>query len=114
MLRYNITVQNGMPWVAIDPATKLIYSAVWNDCCYLQVYNIDFSFAKPLQIKPNLPSEVQGGAFYNGFLYVCTNRDDGIWKINVETGDIEFVLSDIFPHHQYEVCIYTLNNYVHD
>ena len=64
MIRYTITTQSGMPWVAINPTTTTIYSAVWNDCCFLQIYNNDFSFNNTLQIKPNLPSEIQGYCCY--------------------------------------------------
>ena len=52
---------------------------------------------------------ISGGAFYENYLYICTNIDDGIWKINIETGDIEFVVSDNYPLHEYEVHN---NNYI--
>lgn len=52
-----------MPWVAIDPSTRLLYSAVWNDVNNLQVYNADdFSFVQQLTVQGanKLPPEVQG------------------------------------------------------
>ena len=50
-----------------------------------------------------MPNEVQGGSFYNGDLYICVNADDNIYKIDMKTGNIEFVLSDAYNHHQYEM-----------
>ena len=99
-----------MPWVAVDKSTRLIYSAVWNDQQQLQVYDLDsFSFVKTLPVNtgdnsPLLPKEIQGGAFYEGELYLCSNIDDGIWKMNLQSGKVTFVLSDpIFEEFAYEM-----------
>ena len=54
--------------------------------------------------SPLLPKEIQGGAFYEGELYLCTNIDDGIWKMNLQSGKVTFVLSDpIFEKFAYEM-----------
>ena len=45
------------------------------------------------------------GAFYKESLYLCTNTNDGIWKVNITTGEIEYVLSDVYPLHEYEVVV---------
>lgn len=77
---------------------------MWNDCCQLQVYNLDtFAFVESLTITPGLPGEIQGGAFYRGDLYICTNAQDGIWKIDLTKKTSEFVLSDAYDNHEYEV-----------
>ena len=109
-MKYRVTEQRDMPWVAVDRATRLIYSAVWNDQQQLQVYDLDsFSFVKTLPVNtddnsPLLPKEIQGGAFYEGELYLCTNIDDGIWKMNLQSGKVLFVLSDpIFENFAYEM-----------
>lgn len=107
MLRHTKTTMKGMPWVAIEPSTTNIYSAVWNDCCSLQVYDMQtFEYIKTVTVgneTVHLPGEIQGGAFYEGELYLAVNGDDGIWKVNVTTGDLWFVLSDEYKHHEYEV-----------
>jgi hypothetical protein len=41
---YKKTDQEGMPWVAIEPLTKKIYSAKWNEKDQLTVFNNDFTF----------------------------------------------------------------------
>jgi len=107
MIRHTTTTQKDMPWVAIDPTSKYIYSAVWNDCCNLQVYDMNtFDFIKSVAVgndTVHLPGEIQGGAFYDGELYLAVNGDDGIWKVNIATGELSFVLSDVYNHHEYEM-----------
>ena len=105
-----MTEQRDMPWVAVDKSTRLVYSAAWNDQQQLQVYDLDsFSFVKTLSVNtddnsPLLPKEIQGGAFYEGELYLCTNIDDGIWKMNLQSGKVTFILSDpIFEKFAYEM-----------
>lgn len=107
MLRHATTIQKDMPWVAIEPSTTNLYSAVWNDCCSLQVYDMQtFEYIKSVAVgneTVHLPGEIQGGAFYEGELYLAVNGDDGIWKVNLTTGELSFVLSDVYNHHEYEV-----------
>lgn len=115
-----------MPWVAIDASTRKLYSAVWNDCCEFRVYDLD-SFGELERFKlaegSKLPPEIQGGAFFEGpvlcpnvdcfsnisllvdagDLYVATNENDAVWKVEMTTGEISFVLSDSYDHHDYEV-----------
>lgn len=102
MIRYKITTETyHMPWVAVDPSSKLIYSAIWNDCCELKIYNADtFEFVDNLTVN-NLPGEIQGGAFYEGSLYICSNSGDDIWRINVQSGEVEFILSDLYNRSVY-------------
>lgn len=102
---YTETTQNGMPWVAIDPATRLLYSAVWNDCCSLQVYNVDtFEHVGVVTAPAGLPKEIQGGAFYQNDIYLAVNGNCSIYQMNVATGDISFVLSDMpYQKHIYEM-----------
>ena len=110
MIKYRVTEQGDMPWVAIDKTTRRIYSCAWNDQAQLQMYDLDtFEFIGTLPVNtdnnsPLLPKEIQGGAFYNGDLYLCTNIDDAIWKINIATGVVSFALSDpIFDKYDYEM-----------
>lgn len=44
-----------------------------------------------------------GGAFYEGDLYIATNIDDGVWKVNVTSGEVTNVLFDTYKHHEYEM-----------
>lgn len=105
-IRYEMTDQKGMPWVALDPSSGYLYSAVWNDCCTLQIYDSKtLSKVGTMTITGDtkLPPEIQGGAFYQNDLYVATNQDDGIWKIDMKSGTVSFVLSDSYRNHEYEM-----------
>ncbi len=76
ILRYTETTQDGMPWVAVDPATRTLYSAVWNDCCNLQTYDVDtFQFKETITAVNGLPREIQGAAFYENELYLSVNHE---------------------------------------
>ena len=94
-----------MPWVAANPDTRQLYSAVWGDCCNFQIYDLDtFEFAGTLNVPAGLPKEIQGGAFFEGSLYVTSNLNVSVWKVDVTTGDLEFVLSDDYiDNHIYEM-----------
>ena len=39
MITFTITNMPDMPWVAIEPTTKRLYSAIWNDCCAFQMFD---------------------------------------------------------------------------
>jgi len=99
MIRHKITTQEGMPWVAVDYNNKLLYSAVWN-ADQLQVYDLDtFDFVKQLDLIPSdeaigTPKEIQGAAFYKSYLYITSNTNCSVWKVDVNTGVTSFVLSD--------------------
>lgn len=94
-----------MPWVAVHPESRQIYSAIWGDCCNFQIYDVDtFEYRGVLTVPSGLPREVQGGAFYNNDLYITSNINVSVWKVDISTGDIAFVLSDDYiSNHIYEM-----------
>lgn len=94
-----------MPWVAANAETRLLYSAVWGDCCNFQIYDMDtFDFVGVLTAPEGLPKEIQGGAFYNGDLYITSNVNVSVWKVDISTGAVSFVLSDDYmDNHIYEM-----------
>mmetsp|Transcript_26004 Transcript_26004/g.43847 ORF Transcript_26004/g.43847 Transcript_26004/m.43847 type:complete len:92 (-) Transcript_26004:155-430(-) len=51
-----------------------------------------------------MPAEIQGSAFYKGDLYVSSNINVSVYKIDVSTGETSFVLSDDYiEKHLYEM-----------
>lgn len=110
MIKYKVTTQDGMPWIAVDYVNKLLYSCVWNED-QLQVYDLDtFDLVKQVDLVPSsssslgTPKEIQGGAFYKNDLYITSNKNCSIWKIDVNTGITSFVLSDeLYKYHEYEM-----------
>lgn len=106
MIKYKITEDPDMPWVAIDPSTRKLYSCKWGDTDHLRVYNLDtFESLGTHDMLPGvqLPKEIQGGAFYEGELYLATNLEDAVWKLNLQTGSLDKVLTDGYPTHLYEM-----------
>ena len=98
------TELHGVPWVAVDYDQREIYAANWNDCCEFSIYSIDdFPFLRTLTVS-NMPAEIQGSAFYQGDLYVSSNINVSVHKIDVTTGETTFVLSDDYiEKHLYEM-----------
>jgi len=106
LISYKVTQQDGMPWVAVNPKTRLLYSAVWNSAKDLAVYDMDtFEAKEPLTIDAGLPGEIQGGAFYNDDLYLAVNGNCSVWKLNLAKKELTKVLSDneLFRKHEYEM-----------
>jgi hypothetical protein len=95
LIRYSVTRQHKMPWVAVDQKTRLLYSAVWNDCCNLQIYNVDtFAFVGVLTAVNGLPKEIQGAAFYQDNLYLSVNGNYSVYMLNMQTNETSYVVSD--------------------
>ena len=94
----------GVPYVAVDYSHRELYAARWNECCEFSVYSIDdFSFLRTFSVS-NMPSEIQGSAFYNGDLYLSSNVNVSIHKVDMSTGETSFVLSDDYiDKHLYEM-----------
>lgn len=105
LISYTVTNQDGMPWVAVNPSTRKLYSAVWNAEKNLTVYDMDtFAFQGYLTVEAGLPREIQGGAFYQNDLYLSTNGNCSVWRLKIETGELTQVLSDLpYKHHEYEM-----------
>jgi len=94
-----ITQQKGVPWVTFNPDNKKLYAQEWNRQDMVNVYdpltpNFDFVESIPIVNATAYPKEVQGASFYQGDLYLATNVEDAVYKFNIKTGDVEFVLSD--------------------
>lgn len=121
LIKYKLTEQDGMPWVAADSNKRLLYSTAWSDVTRINVFDMDtFEQRNDLTIYPTkttnsdgtidnnkFPSEIQGAAFYNkdpNQLYISINGKESIYKINIMTGECQFILSDEqYKHHEAEM-----------
>lgn len=101
------TKMKGVPWVAVEPNSRVLYTAEWNECCKLNMYDIDnnlqFLGTYDMPSDLELPKEVQGGAFYENDLYLCINANDEVWKLELKTGSLTLELSDAYKKHDYEM-----------
>ena len=95
----------------MDPSTRSLYANVWNQEDGIQIYDMD-SFALKGKLSPaagqTIPREVQGGAINPldpGFLYLSVNANCSVYKIDLKSGDVSFVLSDDYENrpHEYEM-----------
>lgn len=94
LINYSMTTMDGCPWVAINPKTRLLYSAVWNNMTNLTVFNMDtLEPVGVVTVPTGLPGEIQGGAFWNDELYLSVNANCSVWKLNLQSLDISRVLS---------------------
>ena len=106
LLRTAPTNMSGVPWLAIDYNNRNIYTAEWNECCALNIFNVDsleFVGKYTMPQGAELPKEIQGGAFFESDLYLATNSGDKVYKLILSTGLIDVVLSDKYNHHDYEM-----------
>ena len=115
LIQYKHITQNGAPWVAADPTTRLLYSTAWNDQTRINVFDMDTLQQRddltivPISSDPAalFPKEIQGAAFNPadpGFLYISINGAESVYKIDVKTGACTFVLSDkVYKHHDAEM-----------
>jgi hypothetical protein len=83
--------QQHMPWVAMDPDTHLLYSSNYDNVTTLQVYNEDLNYVTDLAIDAVL-EKVQGGAFYEGFLYLGVNGQDTVYSVDTQTGHVSIAV----------------------
>ena len=81
--------QAHMPWTAIDESTKILYSSEFSNVETLRMYSLDddLKYVGDLEIDMKLDA-VQGGAFYQGLLYLGVNHDDTIYSINITSGNV--------------------------
>ena len=91
----NELYDDGIPWLAVDQNTGLLYATKWTDAEYLRVYDVNDGMKNVDNI---LLSEkvhrIQGGEFYNGTLFL-SNDIEGyetykrILSVDVATGEVK-------------------------
>lgn len=97
----------GIPWVAVDPDTGLLYATRWAETDEMYVFdaNNNMEFVKIIKLS-NPVKRIQGGEFYEGKLYLSsdtlaegTESCKRILKVNVSNGEVsEFALRDLGIH----------------
>ena len=91
----------GIPWVAVDRDTGLLYSARRDHFTALNIYD-----AKSLALVDTLELDapvhkIQGGEVYNGVLYVSDSREgQTIFAINLATGQAQKLFSRFVPNNK--------------
>lgn len=77
----------GVPWIAIDEARGVAYSADWDPVDALHVYALDdMSPAGLIPLTPAL-GRIQGAKVYGGVLYAASDdAEKTVYKIDLDTG----------------------------
>ena len=86
----------GIPWLAVDPDTGLLYASQFHHAQTIYVYdaNDNMSFVKEIPLTGiGELDRAQGGEFYNGYLYLSQDSHDNgtlkrLLKVDVATGEI--------------------------
>ena len=90
----NELYDDGVPWLAVDSETGLLYASKWNDAEYIRVYDVNDGMKNVdnIQLSETI-HRTQGGEFYNGTLYLSNDvKDMGDYKrilsVDVATGEV--------------------------
>ena len=90
----NELYDDGIPWLAVDRETGLLYASKWTDIEYIRVYDINNGMKNVdnIQLSETI-HRIQGGEFYNGTLYLSHDIHDyetykRILSVDVSTGEI--------------------------
>ncbi|MBU4446921.1 hypothetical protein KJ656_17870 [bacterium] len=86
------------PWIAADPQTRYFYTSEFSNVTWLNAYDSqkNFAFVRQVQLS-RMITRVQGGVFYDGFLYLaCDCGDsygDNVYKVDVSSGNVTRIIS---------------------
>eukprot|EP00027_Filamoeba_sp_ATCC50430_P018122 CAMPEP_0168567584 /NCGR_PEP_ID=MMETSP0413-20121227/15089_1 /TAXON_ID=136452 /ORGANISM="Filamoeba nolandi, Strain NC-AS-23-1" /LENGTH=261 /DNA_ID=CAMNT_0008599797 /DNA_START=65 /DNA_END=850 /DNA_ORIENTATION=- len=88
------TRQHHMPWVAVDPATKLLYSSEFDNVTFLYVYDTQQKLAFQGLFSISVPAvqtltAIQGGFIYDNLLYLSSSWNHTmvtVYVVDMETG----------------------------
>jgi hypothetical protein len=110
------TSQFHAPWCAIDPETGYLYSSEWNDAWDLYAYDLvnGGKLVKKIHLDKRL-SSVQGGDFYQGYLYLCLDDlHKDICKIDSKNGKVLDLIATKIPEEMEGVTLHkTSNGFIH-
>ena len=87
---------DGVPWLAVDGQTGLLYASPWSHAKTLYVFDVNDNMRPVNALALTGLGEldrIQGGEFYNGRLYLSQDcRDGGTLKnvltVNTQTGEV--------------------------
>jgi len=88
----------GIPWVAVDRNTGLLYSARRDHFEVLNIYDAE-SLELVDTLALNAPvHKIQGGEVHGGVLYVADSREgQAVFAINLVTGQVQKLFSRFVP-----------------
>nr|WP_316642515.1 PEP-CTERM sorting domain-containing protein [uncultured Roseateles sp.] len=87
----------GVPWVAVDGAKGLAYTAEWDDTVRINIHKLgDFSSQGYLALDRPL-DRIQGAKVWNGGLYASTDdANKTVYRIDLATGHVDELFREDF------------------
>ena len=91
----NELYDDGIPWLAVDGESGLLYASKWNDIEYVRVYDIKDGMKNVGNIRLSEKiHRIQGGEFFNGTLYLSNDIEDNgnfkrILSVDTATGEVK-------------------------
>lgn len=74
--------EDGVPWLAVDGQTGLLYASRWSHADTVFVYDTadGMALVKEIPVANGDLDRIQGGEFYNGTLYLSRDNQEGDGK----------------------------------
>ena len=74
--------EDGIPWLAVDGETGLLYASKWSHAPEVYVYDISAGMAlvRVIPVANGELDRIQGGEFYDGTLYLSRDNKEGETK----------------------------------
>jgi hypothetical protein len=90
----------GVPWIAVDAARGVFYTAEWNDTKIINVFDLrTFALRKTITLSQTL-GRIQGAKVHDGMLYAFADLKDvprPVYKIDPDTGHVLTVATIALP-----------------
>lgn len=111
----NEYLTDGIPWLAIDKESGILYTSQFNNVDKILKYNLeDMSYLGYLPISQKI-NRIQGGSVYEGKLYlsydVAHSTNEQILAVDLESGNVsqEFEISITnYDNEAEDICVYPL------
>ncbi len=91
---------DGLPYVAVDKDTGLLYATRWTDAKSVHVFDVDATMAHVVEIDitgMEKLDRIQGGEVYEGKLYLSRDAEgsayDEVIAVDIETGEAEIAFT---------------------
>ncbi len=86
--------EDGIPWLAVDGETGLLYASKWSHAPEVYVYDTsaDMALVRVIPVANGELDRIQGGEFYEGTLYLSRDNKEGDTKqvltFDTATGEV--------------------------
>lgn len=94
--QYRVVDQYHNPWLALDRDSGLLYTSEYYTVAYVHVWDTNLQPVRTIYLEENL-DQLQGASIFEGRLYLTTNHNDTIYKVDLAHGSIDVVMQNPLP-----------------